>query len=195
MKVKKNPDSLNAAGQYSKYGYAPLRPSDERPDGTVPHSRPPQYEKVRLPIPKNHVLMCLLEAVEKSDVVENNGYESGDDDELVFRGMKVLGSSSGTYVVRERNGLEVYPSRPTKDKKMPKGAKRKTLKYGQTVQIFLYENKIATVARNGGYILVDNTSQLVKGTSGCCCSQKVNVLLRKHANNSDSLSFIPCYSG
>ena len=109
--------------------------------------------------------MCLIDAVQKSSEkgVTNEGYESGDDDEPVLRGMKFLGSSSGTYVVRERQGLLVYPKPPKDGKDVPEGANVRTLKFGQTVQIFLFENKIATVARGEGYILVDDVSQLVKG--------------------------------
>jgi hypothetical protein len=119
---------------------------------------------VNLPAPRNHVLMCLIEAVQ-GQAPQKDGYESGDDDELVLRGMKVLGSSSGTYVVREKAGLKVYasstPIHPTEEE----GTIVTTLQYGQTVQINLYETKIATVARGGGYILVNDSSQLVKGKS------------------------------
>lgn len=122
------------------------------------------YEKISLPIPKNHVLMCLMEAAQQISENDNqeDGYESGEDDELVLRGMKVLGSSSGTYSVREPKGLKVYPFPPKKNDTMPTKSAVKTLKFGQTVQISRFENKIATVARGAGYILVDNSSQLTK---------------------------------
>jgi hypothetical protein len=159
---------------YSPLGHAPrsrasaIR-SSYRNSGAGSTSSPsgrPVYEKIPLPIPKNHVLMCLMDAVQKSSEKEldTDGYESGQDDELVLRGMKVMGSSSGTYTVRERKGLTVHPVRPKANKNKPKGAGITTLKYGQTVQIFLFENKIATIARGAGYILVDHASQLVKGT-------------------------------
>lgn len=101
--------------------------------------------------------------------METDGYESGDDDEMVLRGMKVLGSSSGTYTVVERNGLIVYPKYPKSSKATPKSTGVKTLQYGQTVQITLFENKIASIARGAGYILVDDHAQLVKGAFGCIC--------------------------
>ena len=126
-----------------------------------------KYEKISLPIPKNHVLMCLIDAAQQtseSNEKKDDGYESGEDDELVLRGMKVLGSSSGTYIVREPKGLKVYPFPPKKNDGIATKAAAKTLTFGQTVQIFRFENKIATVARGAGYILVDNISQLTKGT-------------------------------
>jgi hypothetical protein len=114
--------------------------------------------------------MCLLEAVQKSSAndPEKDGYESGDDDELVLHGMKVMGSSSGTYVVREKSGLKVYPMKCRKsmlfcNSKEEEEEETRVLVYGQTVQVFLYENGIATIARGVGHILVDNNSQLVKG--------------------------------
>jgi hypothetical protein len=113
--------------------------------------------------------MCLIEATQTSNEKEKeDGYESGDDDELVLQGLRVMGSSSGTYVVREKEGLTVCPLKKnekqflkiTKANKPDQGYQ---LVYGQTVQIFLFENGIATVARGAGFILADNSSQLVKG--------------------------------
>ena len=125
--------------------------------------------QVRLPTPKNHVLMCLIEATQKSQAQANDdgdGYDSGEDEDLVLQGLQVMGSSSGTYMVRAPDGLIVHPlkrkknSNNTKESVPDEGYR---LEYGQTVQIFLFENGIATVARGAGCILVDNNSHLVKG--------------------------------
>ncbi len=143
-------------GPSSRYGHAT----------GLSHTYTPIYETVTLPIPKNHVLMCLIDAAQKSsgEGKDDEEYESGDDDELVLRGMQILGSSSGTYVVRERKGLMVYPFPPKKTGSIPANRSGVELvRYGQSVQISRYENKIATVARGAGYILVDDSSQLVKG--------------------------------
>jgi hypothetical protein len=90
--------------------------------------------------------------------------------------MKVLGSSSGTYVVREKSGLKVYPMKSWQSmllckSKAEEGEETRVPVHGQTIQVFLYENKIATIAQGVGYILVDNRSQLVKGkvSSGLWC--------------------------
>eukprot|EP00980_Cylindrotheca_fusiformis_P011893 scaffold2830_cov131-Cylindrotheca_fusiformis.AAC.14 len=126
-------------------------------------SRRRQTETVSLPMPRNHVLMCLIETVQEgSNPEKSDGYESGDDDELVLRGMTVMGSSSGTYVVKEKAGLKVYPANSAIYPNHENEQSFLTLQYGQTVQINLFENRIATVARGGGYILIDNMSQLVK---------------------------------
>eukprot|EP00934_Nitzschia_sp_Nitz4_P003914 Nitzschia sp. Nitz4//scaffold35_size145790//28134//29604//NITZ4_003013-RA/size145790-snap-gene-0.5-mRNA-1//1//CDS//3329549073//3904//frame0 len=152
--------------------------SSYRGHATTTFNAPPSppampQEKIHLPIPKNHVLMSLIDAVQSEPIVEE-GYESGDDDEVVLRGMKVLGSSSGTYVVREPNGLTVHPippkdsSKPTNDsgeeleQEESPSSETKTLQYGQTVQVFMFENRIATLARGAGYVLVDFNQQLVK---------------------------------
>jgi hypothetical protein len=122
--------------------------------------------------------MCLIETVQTSSIGaidrDGYGYESGDDDELVRHGIKVIGSSSGTYVVREKAGLKVRPNKSRKQKIFCRiggmGGEEydfKTLKYGQTVQISRFENGIGTIARGAGYILVDNSSQLAKGTVWC----------------------------
>jgi hypothetical protein len=115
--------------------------------------------------------MCLIEATQnsKNEKETQDGYESGDDDELVLQGLQVMGSSSGTYVVKEKDGLVVHPLRKGK-KEFLETTKANSdpgqgyhLKYGQTVQIFLFENGIATVARGAGFIFADSRSQLVKG--------------------------------
>lgn len=82
----------------------------------------PRLDSVPLPIPKNLVLMALLEAAQNTAKSSNENldkaYESGDDDEQVQSGIRWLTSNFGTYVVREREGLVVLPlpnySRETK---------------------------------------------------------------------------------
>ena len=68
-----------------------------------------------MPIPKNLVLIALLEAAQQTVMAEkrqDEGYESGDDDEQVVAGMNLLSSDFGTYVVREKDGLVVQPLSP-----------------------------------------------------------------------------------
>lgn len=173
------PTSLPRA---SLAGGTPSRFRESRTRSRSPYQPPkpqPPMQTIDLPIPRNHVLMCLIEAVH-AESREDEGYQSGDDDELVLRGIKVMGSSSGTYIVREPAGLKVYPSNSPIYPSGPKENSVMTLQYGQTVQIFLFENKIATVARGGGYILVDNSSQLVKiaeVTDPACKYQATNKVL------------------
>lgn len=77
---------------------------------------PPRQELISLPIPKNLVLIALLEAAQQTGMAEkrqDDGYESGDDDEQVVAGMNLLSSDFGTYVVREKDGLVVLPLSPS----------------------------------------------------------------------------------
>lgn len=83
-------------------------------------------EKKRLPLPKNVVLLSLMEATELASEFENTRtridslLEQDIDDEvdIVDEEEKIKVSTSltigacGTYIVAEKEGLEVYPSRP-----------------------------------------------------------------------------------
>jgi len=130
-------------------------------------------EKVRIPIAKNHVLMSLLEAALQERVtgaaMDDAGYDSGEEDELVLRGIRrVLSYTAGTYRVREKNGLHVYSKPPTENTTANDESNEsfiRTLKYSQTVQISRFEGNIAVIARGVGYIFVSMPSQLVKGKS------------------------------
>ena len=117
----------------------------------------------------------------------SGGYQIGDDDEFVRDSMRIMNSSCGTYVVRAKEGLIVYDKPPNGSSSSGSGggvdgfaesglaslASRmgllstpkevRKLKYGQKVQILSFENRVATVARNAGYIPVQNSNQLVKG--------------------------------
>ena len=124
--------------------------------------------KIPLPKPKNLVLLSLIESMMYSfaNDLDQDGYESGDDDEYVRASMKIMGSTSGTYVVRAEAGLTVY-DKPTDDNNVmrrliaPKEIKH--LVKGQTVQILSYDDGLATVARGAGYIHVKSGMDLVKG--------------------------------
>lgn len=96
---------------YSRYSprYSPSPPSPIHPVSVAANTEP-----VPLPVPKNLVLMSLMEAAERTGAAmkskdEDKEYESGDDDEQVMEGMDLLSSGYGTYVVRSRDGLLVYP--------------------------------------------------------------------------------------
>ena len=162
--------SARVAERYGRYnqGQRPISPYS----GGPPTEHIPIFEKVPIPIAKNHVLMCLMEAAMhegKAGTVDDGGYDSGsgDDDEIVVRGIRVLSGSSGTYKVREKNGLTVYsiPPKGNNMKAQSIGDYLRVLKYGQTVQISCFEDNFAVVAQGVGYILADMSSQLIKGMS------------------------------
>lgn len=76
------------------------------------------------PLPKNVVLMSLMEVAEQkvgasagSD--EEDAYESGDDDARVMEGLRTLCSSYGTYVVKAKEGLWVYDGKPSPQHALP----------------------------------------------------------------------------
>lgn len=75
----------------------------------------PRQEYSQLPIPKNLVLIALLEAAEqtvKSETRQDEDSDYGEENEQVVAGMNLLSSDFGTYVVREKNGLVVQPLSP-----------------------------------------------------------------------------------
>lgn len=75
----------------------------------------PRQELVQLPIPKNLVLISLLEAAQHTEIRQDKDGENSDDDEdsQLVAGMNLLSSDFGTYVVREKNGLVVQPLSPS----------------------------------------------------------------------------------
>ena len=110
---KSPPPAAAYAPAYRHRSASSLSPPSRNPSKSPATS--PVPERVPLPIPKNVVLITLLEAAQKtlaSSRDEDKGYESGDDDEKVMAGMDMLYSDYGTYVVREKEGLTVRSSPP-----------------------------------------------------------------------------------
>lgn len=103
-----------------------------RPTGSRSPGAPPQPPiKRRLPLPKNVVLMSLIEATELaaesvrcqeqrpslSDSpnlsIPNSVLDIEEDEEEKIRtGTSLAISECGTYAIAAKNGLEIYPSRP-----------------------------------------------------------------------------------
>jgi len=103
-----------------------------RPSGVVSPGGPPQPPiKKRLPLPKNVVLMSLIEATElaaegvrsqeRSSMDEYSHLNMPDaivdideqEEENIRTGTSLAISECGTYAVAAKDGLEIYPSRPT----------------------------------------------------------------------------------
>lgn len=86
----------------------------------------PPMEKKRLPLPKNVVLLSLMEATELASEMEQTRTridslleeDIEDENDIFDEEEKIKVSTSltigacGTYIVSEKMGLEVYPSRP-----------------------------------------------------------------------------------
>ncbi len=140
---------------------------------TTPNKKPPPLiEQIPLPIPKNHVMIALMEAAErKKKALLGDSYESDNDDESshdqihVLNGIEAMCSACGTYVVRDSQGLAVFERNPydMTIKKKPSYLKPPPMvRYGQRVQVVGIENDVYRLARNEGFIVADE-NQLVKG--------------------------------
>jgi hypothetical protein len=122
--------------------------------------KPPQLEKIPIPIPKNHVLIALMEAANTQQRLDSADLDSENDDFAVMSSIKALTADCGTYIVKERYGLPIYPEK--KDGSINMSAKpHTTLSYGQRVQIVSVKDGIYKLARGIGSLFA-TSSQLVK---------------------------------
>jgi Zinc finger, C3HC4 type (RING finger) len=202
---------LPAPTMYGRYSPTPSTP----PQGTSSSSfintnSSQQYvQQIPLALPKNVVLICMMEAAERQMRDSNNinteavleliddtngSMNASDEDEeydlnRIISGMATFSGPCGTYAVKERDGLSIlneYPNNndddvddDNEDDSRNDDVTRTalhvtascdsievsnpcTLKHGQTVQVVRFENGIATLARESGYIKA-TSSQLVKG--------------------------------
>lgn len=150
------------------------------PSSPVKPSKP-----IPLPIPKNVVLMAMLEAAERQammaagsvldvsqDDVEDEVCVTQDEDGELLRivtGMESFSGPCGTYAVREEEGLVVLPQDPRRRSHEQVRDPDETrepfmIEKGQTVQVVDINGDVFKLARDMGYV-VASESQLVKGTS------------------------------
>ena len=203
---------LPAPTMYGRYSPTPSTPPQATTSTSFVNNNPSQQyvQQIPLALPKNVVLICMMEAAERQMRESNNlntetvleliddtngSMNASDEDEeydlnRIISGMATFSGPCGTYAVKERNGLSIlnqYPSNNDDDVKDDNedddsrndDATRTalhvtasydsievsnpcTLKHGQTVQVVRFENGIATLARESGYIKA-TSSQLVKG--------------------------------
>jgi hypothetical protein len=170
---------------YSRAGNGRYSPQQyHSTHGSVPPSPPIQ---IPLPIPKNVVLISMMEAAARQAKIdtdqveiESNGSMEADDDEdaydlnRIISGMATLSGPCGTYTVRESDDLTVIPDHPNKRNKKAEEEKKLDgdkefqvrepilLKKGQTLQIVNFEDGVAKLARGAGYVVANN-SQIAKG--------------------------------
>lgn len=138
---------------------------------STPIKKPVPVELIPLPIPKNHVMIALMEAAEQRQraIIDENSDSDSDvedyeDDNTVLTGIEALSSVCGTYVVRDNKGLAVFERNPhdLTLKKVPSYfTPPPMIHYGQRVQVVGMENDVYKLARNEGYLVADGT-QLVK---------------------------------
>ena len=172
-------------GRYSPGPQTPPHPSYSAPP---PHKEEP----VPLPLPKNTVLMDMIESAERQNrlleqsknepVDKYESHENKDDDESTsllnptLAGMSAFVGACGTYAVRESLGLAVLPFDPNKqhqteekkaelveEKKAEEPKEPFTIQEGQTVQVVGVDEGVYQLARGAGFI-VATVNQLVKGT-------------------------------
>jgi len=68
-------------------------------------------EPIRLPTPKNQVMMALMELSSFSALDSVDGIEE-DEEGLVLDSIESLSGLSGTYIVKEKRGLVIHPKNP-----------------------------------------------------------------------------------
>jgi flagellar hook-associated protein FlgK len=151
-------------------------------DNNIQRSKP--EKPARLPLPKNMVLMSLIES---SEMAKSSSYlntkkllissSNEDEDKRILMGTDITTSTCGTYVVRKSDGLKLVQkisaqeSVPTdtswkKDMEsiVPKCAPETStmLNCGDRVQVVNIVNNWAKLARGYGYIFLENATDLVK---------------------------------
>ena len=169
----------NNNGRYSRYA-SPAPPSPVKAPEPIP-----------LPVPKNVVLLAMLEAAERQtmmaasvmdisqdDIDDDASGQGGDEDDVeikrIIAGMESLSGACGTYAVREEEGLAVLSHDPRRRNHVQGRDPAESrdpfmIEKGQTVQVVDIDNGVARLARGMGYI-VAGESQLVKGMSiHTCC--------------------------
>jgi Zinc finger, C3HC4 type (RING finger) len=174
-----------APSMYGRYSPTPSTPPQT---AFVPHSASTQ--QIPCSIPKNIVLLSMMEAAERQarekeqlDLLDDTtgSMNACDEDEeydlnRIIAGMATLSGPCGTYAVKETEGLTISTVDPNEDRNYDNEQELHvaascdsieisqpcTLERGQTVQVVRFENGIAKLARESGYI-VANSSQLVKG--------------------------------
>jgi hypothetical protein len=162
-------------GRYSSPGSTPQTPPPPPPQSSSSANAP-----IALPIPKNVVLLAMMEAAERQAKIDMEVGESDEDDDEEFDLNKIISSMAtlsgpcGTYAVRESEGLVVLPYDPNRggatvdeEKKMDDPGREEkepiSLKRGQQLQVVDFQDGVAKLARGDGYV-VASSSQLVKGT-------------------------------
>lgn len=174
-------------GRYSPGPHTPPHPSVATP--------PVKEEPVPLPLPKNIVLMEMIEAAERQSrylleakgmagaLIDNSASEDEEEDqprpEPIISSASAVVGTCGTYAVRDPLGLAVLPFDPNKqhqisDKKHPAEEEKKaeelrepfTIEAGQTVQVVSADEGVYKLARGEGYV-VATVNQLVKGRREC----------------------------
>ncbi|GAX13746.1 hypothetical protein FisN_30Lh032 [Fistulifera solaris] len=130
-------------------------------------SHAPPTSTTPLPIPKNLVLMSLMEVAECQSRPSAGDNAAMEDDEEMYEshpmihGTTALSSSCGTYLVKEPLTVVSWDPRNTEGEMKNREVDSTVLMKRQKIQVVDFENGIARLARNAGFVKA-NKSQLVK---------------------------------
>ena len=130
--------------------------------GQTPVPPPQQPPKKRLPLPKNVVLMSLMEATDvlTAPPVSNPGSpttnfpdvhtaasEEEEENEKIRWSTALATSGCGTYVITDKEGVQVYPSKPSaEDANSPRSSENDDV--DAMVRFFYLENKMPVLGRS-----------------------------------------------
>jgi hypothetical protein len=151
-----------APSRYSRYG-SPASPPTPPP--------PAKIDPIPLPLPKNVVLMAMLEAAERQAKLESDRVQAEEDDEMtrIVKGVETLAASCGTYAVADAGGLAVVPTDPRRRMSNKENtavaaddAEPFVIERGQKIQVVEMVDGVAILARGMGFV-VASENQLVKG--------------------------------
>lgn len=175
--------------------YSTMRGRYPPAPSTPPHASqgtPVKEEPIPLPLPKNVVLMEMIESVERQarllEEAKNGAGESSTRLDPTLTTASAY-SSCGTYRVKERSGLAVLPFDPNsqgnkkkqadEEKKAEEAREPLRVEEGQTVQVVSIDQGVYKLARGSGFI-VATVNQLVRGMSAFSGFGKVtsSLLLR-----------------
>jgi hypothetical protein len=173
---------------------APARYGRPQPNALRSPPRKPNpnnaLAQVALPMPRNVVMIAMMEAAQSQTVIEDRATadqstadqeievvvesdeEEGEDLEIsnTIEGIEALSGTSGTYAVKEPEGLAVLPFDPRKkngDAILSINAQEPyNIEQGQTLQVVEVGEGVYKLARGNGYIVASD-SQLVKGKLSC----------------------------
>ena len=177
----RSPAPLRYNAPRGRYSPAPQTPPQPIPSLT-------KEEPVPLPLPRNLVLLGVIEAAHEQErllkeareaegnIIDDSDSEGEDDEESTLArglaGMTSLTGACGTYAVREPEGLAVLPFDPNRQHKKEESLEEEkkneeprepfTIAFGHTVQVVGVDEGVYKLARGMGYI-VATVNQLVKG--------------------------------
>jgi Zinc finger, C3HC4 type (RING finger) len=137
-------------------------------------------EPIPLPLPRNLVLLAIMEAAQRAKMLQgeiNEGDQEDGELSRIMLSLEKMNGTCGTYAVKDMEGLAVLPLDPRKrhprrpnsylDTTMNNSNSNSnepyTIQWGQTLQIVDVQDGVYRLARECGYVVASAT-QLVKST-------------------------------